>query len=137
MTSDLTRSFVAHDLEPAEFGHAEHVQVAFELLSEHDFMEAASIYSTGIRTLAGNAGVPQKFNVTITLAFLSLIAERIENMPGASFDEFVDQNQDLMSKNVLAAWYAPDRLLSDTARSIFLLPQPPQHSGNHAPNSAH
>jgi hypothetical protein len=35
---------------------------------------------------------------------------------------FVEENQDLLSGNILAKWYTPERLRSDLARTVFLMP---------------
>ena len=121
--SDLTRDFTRHQIDGRCFRHANHVQVAFEVLGSHDFIDAIQIYCRGVQSMAEKAGVPDKFNVTITIAFLSLIAERMAASDDGTFADFVERNPDLMSKNVLAAWYAPDRLMFDGARTIFLMPQ--------------
>ncbi|GLQ26412.1 hypothetical protein GCM10007927_12150 [Sulfitobacter pacificus] len=120
--SQVTQAFEAHTIDNTMFRHAEHVQVAYDLLRKHDYMDAAMIYAKGIQALAAKAGAPQKFNLTITYAFMSLIAERMAIASHQGFEDFVSQNPDLMSKTVLERWYANDRLHSDTARSIFLLP---------------
>ena len=125
--SSLSAAFEAHDIDNSSFGHAEHVRVAFELLEKYDFIDAAAIYAKGIRTIATAAGAPQKFNLTITYAFMSLIAERMAQAPVAGFDAFVEANPDLMSKNVLTRWYPSERLQTEAARTIFLLPEP-QHA---------
>ena len=121
--SAITRAFEDHAVDNTKFHHAEHVQVAYDLLGKYDFIDAAAIYAKGIRALAINAGAPRKFNLTITYAFISLIAERLATNSYRDFKEFVSRNPDLMSKTVLARWYAEDRLHSDHARSMFLLPE--------------
>ncbi len=121
--SEITQAFEAHAIDNTMFRHAEHVQVAYDLLGKYDFIDAAATYAKGIRALATKAGAPQKFNLTITYAFMSLIAERLATKPHGDFKEFVSENPDLMSKSVLARWYADDRLHSDNARSMFLLPE--------------
>lgn len=121
--SEITRAFEAHTIDNTMFRHAEHVQVAFGLLGKYDFIDAAATYAKGIRALATKAGAPQKFNLTITYAFMSLIAERLATKPQRDFGNFVSENPDLMCKSVLARWYADDRLHSDNARSMFLLPE--------------
>ncbi|MFQ6548111.1 hypothetical protein AADZ90_009135 [Aestuariibius sp. 2305UL40-4] len=118
----VTLAFEAHDIDAATFHHAEHVRVAFDLLRKYDFLDASVIYAKGIRTIAARAGAPRKFNLTITYAFLSLIAERLAMKPANDFDVFVGENPDLMSKNVLLRWYDAERLSTDAARAIFLLP---------------
>ena len=39
-----------------------------------------------------------------------------------SFEAFIAQNRDLLSNDLLAKWYSPERLKSDLARSVFLMP---------------
>ena len=121
--SEVTQAFEAHAIDNTMFDHAEHVQVAYDLLGKYDFIDAAAIYAKGVRVLATKAGAPQKFNLTITYAFMSLIAERLASKAHRDFKAFASENPDLMSKSVLARWYADDRLHSDNARIMFLLPE--------------
>jgi hypothetical protein len=120
--SDITRAFEAQAIDNSRFHHADHVRVAYDLLGKYDFIDAAAIYARGIKALAAKAGAPRKFNLTITYAFMSLIAERMASDPRQNFDDFVSANADIMSKDVLAKWYRDERLHSDTARTMFLLP---------------
>lgn len=118
----ITRAFEAHDVDTTSFRHTEHVRVAFDLLQKYDFIDATAIYAKGVRTIATNAGSAEKFNVTITYAFMSLIAERLAHSPDLDFDGFVANNTDLMTKSALNKWYDQDRLYSPVARAVFLLP---------------
>lgn len=128
-SSEITRAFEAQSIDPGRFHHAEHVRVAFDLLERSDFIDAAASYAKGLRALTAKAGAPQKFNLTITYAFISLIAERRAAKPTGSFETFAQDNADLMSKTVLEKWYSHERLHSDTARKILLLPYPPRRTG--------
>ncbi len=121
--SPLTQQFLDRSIDPAKFGHKQHVQVAFELLGEFDFMEATVQYVSGIRDIATGAGAPEKFHITITLAYLSVIAERMVASGAKTFEDFLEGNLDLLSKNSLAGWYAPERLNSTLARQQFVLPE--------------
>lgn len=116
------RSFEAGKLEPAAFKHTDHVAVAYEMLGAYEFLEACSKYAGNIRALAEKAGAPMKFNATITVAFMSLIAERMVSGNYETFEAFIFDNQDLQSKNLLERWYSPERLNCDTARAVFLMP---------------
>ncbi len=120
--ADVTIAFEAHAIDNAMFGHAEHVQVAYDLLRKYDFIDAAAIYAKGIRALAVNACAPDKFNLTITYAFMSLIAERLSKTQADDFESFAQENADLMAKTVLNQWYSSERLNTQLARDIFLLP---------------
>ena len=120
--SALLKQFEELAVDPAEFGHRQHLQVAFEMLHKYAYVDACAKYANTINTLATNAGAPEKFNVTITFAFLSLIAERIYSDNASSFKEFLAKNEDLLSKGVLNQWYSSQQLESDFARTHFLLP---------------
>ena len=121
--SELLNQFEAFEVNAAEFGHLQHVQVAYEILHKYSYLEACTKYANAINTIATKAGAPEKFNVTITFAFLSLIAERIHQpREFSSFDEFLAQNEDLLSKSALSKWYSSEQLQSDFARTHFLLP---------------
>ena len=38
--SELLRQFEAFEINPAEFGHRQHVQVAYEMLQKYSFLQA-------------------------------------------------------------------------------------------------
>lgn len=118
----VTVAFEAREIDNSSFHHSDHVRVAFDLLKKYDFVDASTNYAKGIKTMSAKAGAPNKFNLTITYAFMSLIAERLATNPNVEFDAFVSANPDLMSKDVLLRWYDKERLNTDSARSIFLLP---------------
>ena len=121
---DLER-FVRGEIAAANFPHREHVRMAFEMLRRHDFPETALHYSRALRTMAQRAGKPQAFHQTVTIAFLSLIAERVEGGQWDDFAAFARDNPDLLDKGAVARWYRPERLASEPARRTFLLPEPP------------
>jgi len=121
--STLLAQFEDFTVDPARFGHLQHIQVAFEILHKYDYVDACTKYATAIDTIATNAGAPEKFNVTITLAFLSLIAERIDATKPSTFEEFLAQHEDLLHKGVLDQWYSREQLESEFARTHFLLPR--------------
>jgi hypothetical protein len=115
--------FARGELDPANFPHREHVRMGFEMLRRHDFAEAAYRYSLALRTMATRAGRPERFHQTMTIAFLSLIGERMQcAATAADFASFAQANPDLMDKSALSRWYRPERLTIDAARRTFLLP---------------
>ena len=120
---DLER-FVRGELDAADFPHREHVRMAFEMLRRHDFAESVLHYSRALRAMASRAGKPQAFHQTITVAFLSMISERVETRPVADFSAFARDNPDLFDKAALARCYRPERLATELARRTFLLPDP-------------
>jgi hypothetical protein len=117
--------FLRGEIDPAQFPHREHVRVAFEMLRRLDFAETVWQFSRTLRAMATKAGRPQAFNQTITIAFLALIAERMESGQPGDFSAFEREHVELFDKNALARWYPAERLATAAARRIFLLPQPP------------
>jgi hypothetical protein len=120
---DLER-FARGEVDPAQFPHREHVRMAFEMLRRHDFAEAALHYSRALRALTLRAGRPEAFHQTVTIAFLALIAERMEGGGASDFAAFARQHPELLEKSVLSRWYRPERLASAAAKRTFLLPEP-------------
>lgn len=126
MTSDYLATLnrlLDGSLDPEIFSHRDHVGITFEAVARHEFFEAAHILATGLRNLATRAGVPEKFNATITLAFMSLIAERMHGRAYETADAFIEGNPDLLEKSVLKPWYSTARLQTDLSRAVPLLPE--------------
>lgn len=109
-------------LRPAEFSHLDHIGVAWEALSRHEFFDAAARYARGLRALAEAAGAPRKYNATLTFAAMSLIAERMAADPCDSAAAFVARNGAAFTKGFMTAQYDDARIASDLARATPLLP---------------
>ncbi|NNK77750.1 MAG: hypothetical protein HKP40_03465 [Litoreibacter sp.] len=109
-------------LEPNDFSHLDHVGVAVEALKKYGFFEAVSRYADGLRVLTEKAGVPEKFNATITFASMSLIAERLHSGEYTNADAFVQENGALFTKAFLTEQFPDGRYTSDVAREVPLLP---------------
>jgi len=120
--SKLCTVFESGGLDASQFTHLDHLGVAFEMLKKYDFLQAAAVYADRIKEMAIEADAPDKFNLTITLAFLSLTAERMHNTQYADFTTFIDNNPDLLSGHLMESLYSKKRLYSAQARQLFLLP---------------
>jgi hypothetical protein len=123
---DLER-FVRGETDPACFPHREHVRMAYEMLRRHDFAETVLHFSCALRLMTANAGKPEAFHQTVTIAFLALVAERMQGSEAPAFTAFARANPDLLDKSVLSRWYRPERLASAAARRTFLLPDTAPH----------
>ena len=66
--SDLLKRFEAFDIKPDEFGHRQHVEVAYEILGKYDYVEACAKYAAAINTIATSARAPSVVSWTATLA---------------------------------------------------------------------
>ena len=115
--------FLRGDIDAATFRHADHVRIAFEIMGRHTFPDAAQAFCAALKTIAARAGNAPAYHETITLAFLSLVSERMNARSYTDFAAFSKDNRDLMDKSVLTRWYDPKRLMSPLARATFVLPQ--------------
>jgi hypothetical protein len=122
MSEDDIHRFVAGEVDPAQFGHSEHVRIAYEMLTRHGFLGTLAPYAGGLRRITARAGRPQAYHETITTAFLALIAERMLSGEYRSFEDFAAANPDLFEKSCLRRFYTAERLAHPLARRTFLLP---------------
>lgn len=117
---EYTDAFLNQEIDADDFSHLDHVCVAHEVLLRFDFLMAVQIYSESLHAIATNAGARDKFNLTMTLACMSVISERMQ--PGEDLEEFVASNQDLLERNFLEDYYSDERLNSLKAKGTFLMP---------------
>lgn len=107
------------------FHHADHVRVCFAYVCEFPIFEALEKFSSALKSLAIKNGRADRYNETITWAYLFLIRERIARAEGKlEWEEFVAQNSDLLAwkPDVLSRYYREETLQSDLAKSVFLMP---------------
>ncbi|QMU58810.1 MAG: hypothetical protein GKR98_11760 [Boseongicola sp.] len=110
-------------LAPDDFGHLDHIGVDFIAIERFGPFEAMSIMARGIKEIASKANAPTKYNATVTMASVSLIAERMEMADYRSAEDFIDINADLMTKAFLVEQYDDQRLNDPKLRMIPLLPK--------------
>jgi hypothetical protein len=112
---ELVERFEAGTLPGEAFTHRNHVRAAWLYLREWPLFEGVSRFIAALRRFAGD-----KYHETITMAFLLLIAERMNGH--ASFEEFAAAEKDLFAKP-LERYYSADVLASDDARLRFAPPK--------------
>ncbi|MES0883278.1 hypothetical protein [Roseibium sp. SCP14] len=118
----MTEQFETQSLDASGFTHVDHIGVACKMLQKYEFLEAAARYGSALRGIAAKVGAPDKFNTTLTLAFLGLLSERMADTPHETFAEFMEKNPDLVSRSLMETWYSKERVDSRRAREIFLMP---------------
>jgi hypothetical protein len=139
---DLLARFEALQIEPRDFGHAEHVRLAYAMLADlGDFGEAAVRYRRALRAFAAHVGAAGKYHETLTWAYLALVHEQMFELyrergvdPGdrvarqsvtslellARFPDLADHRA-----GALARYYDVKAIAaSPTARAVFVLPRP-------------
>lgn len=117
----LLDAFESRTLSPTAFSHEDHIRVAFAALARYEFFDACLRVADGLRDLAGRANVPAKFNATVTMAFLSQIAERMDARDYTESGAFLLDNGDLMTGQAMRM-FTPERIGTETARRVALLP---------------
>jgi hypothetical protein len=106
------------------FHHADHVRVAFAYLTRYPLLEAVQKFSAALKRFALAQGKPGLYHETITWAYLFLIRERMARAGQQSWEEFAEQNADLLVWNdgVVQRAYRKETLASELARTVFVLP---------------
>ena len=122
MTDDeLVEGFEAATL-PA-FPHADHVRLTILYLNRHGRDEAQRKLFDGLRRFAAVKGVPEKFHVTMTVAWLDLVDDARRKHPERrDASELVKACPELLNRNALARFYSAERLNSEDARTRWVPP---------------
>ena len=123
MTDDeFSDAFVLGNIAPADFDHRAHLRAAFCLLRRRPFLEACIAMRDGVQGIALRAGRPGLYHETITIAFMSIVAQRLASPPGAPWDAFLAAWPDLADRALLGRWYDRETLDTPQARTQFVLP---------------
>jgi hypothetical protein len=128
MTLDdpIVRSFEDLTLPPEEFGHRQHLWVAWCYLRNLPFEEATARFMRHLRAFAGAAGAANKVHVTMTCALLAILDERMRapDLRDRGFDELLQAHPLFLDpwEGVLLDHYTREELASPEARARFLLP---------------
>lgn len=113
-------------LNNGDFHHADHVHAAFAYLSRYPALEAMQRFSSALANFAASCGRADRYNETITWAFLLLVRERLARAAktAITWEEFAAKNPDLLNwqENVLKKYYRAETLASEFARSTFVFP---------------
>ena len=104
------------------FGHREHVQLTWLAVRRCGTAGAVDLISDGIRRTARYAGVPQKYNATVSRAWVELTAYHMSEAPAESFPELLRRNPGLLDKRLLTRFYSSRALASADARTGWVEP---------------
>src|SRR5207248_802130 len=85
--------------DPRKFPHSEHLRFAYEMLARRSFAESVSLFSVGLKKLAAKSGRPELYHDTVTIAFLSLVAERRAQSQARDWTAFIAENGDRLEKS--------------------------------------
>ena len=105
------------------FGHREHVHLTWRTVRRYGLPAAIDVVSDEIRSTARYAGVPQKYNATVSRAWVELVAHHVaEAGPDEDFDAFLDRNPALLDKRLLLRFYRSATLAQPRARTGWVEP---------------
>ena len=118
---ELIAGFEAASL-PA-FPHADHVRLTILYLGRYGRNETQKRLFEGLRRFAAAKGVPEKFHITMTIAWLDLVDDARRRHPDAGDPSaLVTACPELLNRDALLRFYSPDRLFSDEARQQWVAP---------------
>ncbi|MFB9908108.1 hypothetical protein [Allokutzneria oryzae] len=113
------------------FGHRQHVHLTWLAVTRFGTAAAVDLIHDGIRRTARYEGVPQKYNATVSRAWVELIGHHAAE-EASDFDAFADHHTALLDKRLLARFYRASTLASAAARTGWvepdLAPFPWQHA---------
>ena len=89
------------------FGHREHVRLTWLAVRRCGTAAAVDLVSNGIQQTARYAGAPQKYNATVSRAWVELTAYHMNEAPDETFDELLERNPGLLNKRLLTHFYEP------------------------------
>ena len=104
------------------FGHREHVHLTWLAVRHFGRAGAVDVVSAGIRTTARYAGVPQKYNATVSRAWVELVAHHADEGPNEEFSGFIEHHGRLLDKRLLTRFYRPATLAGAAARTGWVEP---------------
>lgn len=125
MTNEqIIHCFETNAIPEHSFHHADHVRLAFAYLAIYPPLQALENFSAALKRFAAAQGKSQLYHETITHAYFFLIRERMARCSTANWDEFADQNPDLLiwKNGILTRYYHESTLQSDLARTVFVFP---------------
>lgn len=121
---DFLEALENGSLPESEFTHRNHLRAGWLYLERHPLPEAAMACALAIQKYATGAGAPDKFHLTLTLAFMHIIADLRAVHPADDWEAFLAVCPDLQrdAKALIAQHYSESLLASEQARRTFVPP---------------
>jgi hypothetical protein len=109
-------------LTAERFGHRQHVHLTWLAVRGYGTAAAVGLVSNGIQSVVRYAGAPQKYNATVSRAWVELVGHHADQSDADDFDTFADQNPALLDKKLLNRFYRSSTLAGTTARTGWVEP---------------
>ena len=100
------------------------MRVAWLNLRRYGLGGAIDRFPPALRRFATANGAPEKYHATITVAWLLLIAERLDGHEDTRWETFAAAHPDLLVSHpsLLARYYCDETLRSPRAKRVFVMP---------------
>lgn len=109
-------------LPERSFQHRDHLRAGYLYLRRDGFFAGMGAMATALRRYAAAHGKPDRYHETLTVAYLTLINERLRlGGDAGGFDAFIARNPDLAAPDLLERFYRHETLSSQRARQVFVL----------------
>lgn len=111
-------------LPESEFTHRSHLRAGWIYLERHPLPEAAMRCALHVQKYAAGHGAPEKFHLTLTLAFMHVIADLRSAHPAPDWEAFLAACPELQAdaREIIARHYSEALLQSERARKTFVPP---------------
>jgi hypothetical protein len=105
-----------------EFGHREHLRLAWRELREHEPEVALGRIEAAIRHVAEAHGAPDKYHRTMTEGWAALVAYHLAEAPELTFDQFLARFPGLLDGGLLTRHFSSELLATPAARRTWVDP---------------
>lgn len=104
------------------FGHRQHLHLTWLAVRRYGTAAAVDLVSDGIRRTARYAGAPQKYNATVSRAWVELVGHHAGQSDTTDFGTFAGRHPALLDKKLLTRFYRPATLAGPRARTAWVEP---------------
>lgn len=129
-------AFEACEIAPSDFGHRDHLRLAYVYLTELDTESAHRRMRDALHTFIEHNGVdPAKYHETLTRAWMLAVRHFMEKTPTCeSAEDFLAHHPRILDSKIMLSHYSEEALFSDQARAEFVEPDRapiPRHERPH------
>ncbi len=123
-SKDTVEAFERGEVILPNLDHEAHIYVAWAYLQVMPLVETMARFPAAVRRIAIADGDAEKYNETITVAYLLLLSERIGAASDHDWARFRSENSDLFvwPGGVLGELYSTETLHSSEAKDRFVAP---------------
>lgn len=118
----FVQAFENCEIAGQSFRHADHVRLAWIYVTSYGLEVAEQRFCEGLQRLASHLGVPEKYHLTLTLAWLRAVSARVTPGRAKSFEDWIAAHPALLDRGFLHHYYSESLLASPEARASWVEP---------------